>query len=255
MSEFTCVEEGCNRPVQVKREQLCGMHYQRRWKEGTHNPEVRWTAPNGIREKCFQLDCHNPVKARGLCSKHYQASRAGKKPPRGFRQTKWVNEDGTRKKCSEEGCEKEVFVKGVCSAHYHAGWRVGTSREKKPVVYCPTPGCGRVRAYRKTLCAKCYQDRWRYGLSEETWLEMCKPENKKCSNASCGSTENLHIDHDHSCDCQGTFEAKSRVACGKCVRGWLCRSCNLGLGSFNDSPDKLRGILQYLERWKEQTSN
>jgi hypothetical protein len=31
------------------------------------------------------------------------------------------------------------------------------------------------------------------------------------------------------------------------VRGWLCRTCNTGLGMFRDSPTRLRRAIAYLE--------
>lgn len=49
----------------------------------------------------------------------------------------------------------------------------------------------------------------------------------------CGSTENLHVDHDH--------------ATGK-VRGRLCMHCNHALGSFKDNLDSLRKAVLYLEQ-------
>lgn len=250
MTEETCVAEGCNRPVEIKLSKMCRKHYLREYKKGTHTRAVRWTNPDGTRMSCMFLGCDSPVQTRGLCGKHYQAANAGKKPPKGFRQTKWTNPDGTRMACTHEDCEEPIFVKGLCKAHYHANWKVGTDREPKPQTYCPVRGCGREKINRRDVCAKCNRDRWRYGLSVEDWIEMNLPENRVCSNTECKSVEILHVDHDHSCECQGSFGAKDRVSCGKCVRGWLCRSCNLGLGYFKDDPDLLRGIISYVENWK-----
>jgi hypothetical protein len=52
----------------------------------------------------------------------------------------------------------------------------------------------------------------------------------------CGAEESdikLHMDHDHK---TGKF------------RGWLCFSCNVGLGKFKDSVDLLILAAEYLEK-------
>lgn len=56
----------------------------------------------------------------------------------------------------------------------------------------------------------------------------------------CGSTDRLHVDHDHSC-------CPTSQSCGKCVRGMLCRACNHGLGNFKDSIEALENAIAYLE--------
>ena len=33
-------------------------------------------------------------------------------------------------------------------------------------------------------------------------------------------------------------------------RGWLCRKCNLGLGNFNDSIERMQNAIEYLKRHK-----
>jgi len=49
-----------------------------------------------------------------------------------------------------------------------------------------------------------------------------------------------HVDHDHAC-------CPKNQACEKCIRGLLCRLCNLGLGYFKDSPVLLVRAVAYLE--------
>lgn len=59
-----------------------------------------------------------------------------------------------------------------------------------------------------------------------------RPEPKICELCEKQSLKRLHLDHDHS---SGKF------------RGWLCDTCNRGLGYFKDSPQLLRKAAIYLE--------
>lgn len=54
----------------------------------------------------------------------------------------------------------------------------------------------------------------------------------------------LVVDHDHEC-CSGSY------SCGKCVRGFLCASCNMALGQVGDRLETLRLFTAYLERHEQ----
>ena len=56
-------------------------------------------------------------------------------------------------------------------------------------------------------------------------------ENTPC--ACCGKVKKLHLDHDHSTD---EF------------RGFICQSCNHGLGHLGDNIEGIRRALAYLQR-------
>jgi hypothetical protein len=74
-----------------------------------------------------------------------------------------------------------------------------------------------------------------YGLSLEDYEEMLDQQDGKC--AICGSTPDLRrlcVDHDH--------------ATGQ-VRGLLCRSCNLALGSMQDNIELLENAIAYLVKF------
>lgn len=83
----------------------------------------------------------------------------------------------------------------------------------------------------------------RQGMTEEDYRILFDFQNGVC--AICKKPEimkkNLSIDHDHRC-CDG------KKACGKCVRGLLCSSCNTALGFFNDDIFILESAKKYLSR-------
>lgn len=71
-------------------------------------------------------------------------------------------------------------------------------------------------------------------ISEDQYRSLLVAQDGIC--AICGKNpegQRLVVDHDH----------KS----GR-VRGLLCRSCNLGLGLFEDDPNRLKAALGFIER-------
>lgn len=248
-----CREAGCDSDVKVKG--LCGSHYYHQRKDPNVRIQRGWYDEDGNRLPCMQLGCDAPVDARGLCSLHYRRNLSSRPPgePRDSR-GKWFNPDGTRMSCSEEGCDSPVLSVGLCGLHYDRAHKRKMGLNARPESNCPVPLCGRKKLENALICGRCRQARWRYGLSDEAYLEMMSPGRRICSNSGCGSLENLHIDHNHACCPTGKFEKSSRVSCGDCVRGWLCRSCNLALGYLKDSPGRMRGLLAYLEGAKSPSS-
>lgn len=121
-------------------------------------------------------------------------------------------------------------------------------------------------SYRCRECTKAYSDesrdrirayktKWRernpyyhrertYGLGFGGYPRLLAKQDGRC--AICGTPhpggrgDTFHVDHDHSC-CPGS------KSCGRCVRGLLCKLCNMGLGRFRDDPALLRAAADYLE--------
>ena len=79
----------------------------------------------------------------------------------------------------------------------------------------------------------------RHGLTEIQYLALVAKSNGMCW--SCKEEVATVIDHDHSC-CGTGF------SCGKCVRGLLCRGCNLAAGMLLDKPERATLLAQYLVR-------
>lgn len=84
-----------------------------------------------------------------------------------------------------------------------------------------------------------------YGMTLDGYNAMLADQGGICANVGCGTIhtneKRLHVDHDHSC-------CDERPTCGKCVRGLICRNCNAALGLARDDPDRLLGLVQYLNR-------
>lgn len=79
------------------------------------------------------------------------------------------------------------------------------------------------------------------GITPEEYAAAWERQRGKCANPGChrsfakdgrGTTNRLHTDHDHV---TGKF------------RGLLCGRCNVTLGLMEESPERLRGLIAYLE--------
>lgn len=163
---------------------------------------------------------------------------------------KWFNADGTRMACLLEGCTTPILTAGKCSLHYHRE-REAKMREGEASYYavCPVPGCRRRKIAKADMCARCRQFRWRFGLTSEQVVGYFDPSSRKCSNPGCGDTSRLHMDHDHACCPPNKFEKSHKVSCGKCIRGWLCGSCNTALGLLRENPQVIRGLLVHIDNY------
>ena len=87
--------------------------------------------------------------------------------------------------------------------------------------------CGPVRGVRK-------HGRWKCAIARD--IQRQRPPNIPRPHGPCAICNNIakpqHWDHDHT---TGEF------------RGWLCSTCNSGLGFFRDNPYLLRAAARYLE--------
>lgn len=83
----------------------------------------------------------------------------------------------------------------------------------------------------------------RRGVTEARYLELLAAQGGGC--AICGTTDpgasRFHIDHDHGC-------CPTDPSCGRCIRGVLCRGCNMALGIMADNPERLRAAADYIEK-------
>lgn len=93
-----------------------------------------------------------------------------------------------------------------------------------------------------------------HGLSVWDYYDLWKSQEGKC--AICSFLPNpadksrfkrtLHIDHDHSC-----CNDERNVSCGKCIRGLLCRSCNVMLGHYERHEGNL--VIEQFENYLKES--
>ena len=83
----------------------------------------------------------------------------------------------------------------------------------------------------------------KYGMTPEDYFEMLRAQGGKCAicgTEECGTGARFSVDHDHSC-------CEKPKTCGRCNRGLLCRTCNVGIGNLQDSIEILKNAITYLE--------
>ncbi|MGW2892557.1 endonuclease domain-containing protein [Streptomyces griseoruber] len=98
---------------------------------------------------------------------------------------------------------------------------------------------------------------WRYNLTVAGYNAICRAQQDACGLCEeefdygghdfigGGGEAQLHIDHDHGC-------CDKEESCGECVRGFLCRPCNMvRLPAYERLPD----ILRDSPRFNEYLSN
>lgn len=158
----------------------------------------------------------------------------------------------------------KMCVREISANRREMLWASGKRNRKKPEYICEPNGLRKCRVCAKekelssfpmsmrpngnkqifTRCKQCLYEHetWRkrfqkYKLTKDSYQELLRSQGYGC--AICGSTtpkkngKLLHVDHDH--------------ATGK-IRGLLCSNCNVGLGNFEDKPERIRLALCYLER-------
>jgi len=94
-----------------------------------------------------------------------------------------------------------------------------------------------------TTCKRC-KIFWIHNITEDDFNNLLERQGNVC--AICRRTKKesgsaWHIDHDHSC-----CGEKGKKACGKCIRGILCGTCNSAIGMMADDIDRLKNAIAYL---------
>ena len=135
--------------------------------------------------------------------------------------------------CSKCGKVRKLPSNGRCGYCNHE-----RTRQTKPPIVCLQ--CGRLAPhFAKRLCRSCYTNntkrRGKYGITSDEYIAMVKDQRGLCAICDRPMTRHPHVDHDHDTGV---------------IRGLLCYTCNVGLGSFGDDPERLRAAAKYVEAHK-----
>ena len=127
--------------------------------------------------------------------------------------------------------EAHPVQRGVGRDH-RAGCQVAEGHEVGAAAGSMTCRACRAATQRRTWRAGVL--RREFGLTVAQYEERLQAQNGVC--AICGQKQekSLAVDHSHE---------------SGALRGLLCKTCNLGLGTFNENPERLRSAAAYLERW------
>jgi hypothetical protein len=79
-----------------------------------------------------------------------------------------------------------------------------------------------------------------YGMSIEDFTLMLEAQDNKCAicHLEFNDSRVPFVDHDHEI---------AKVDKRKSVRGLLCHRCNVGLGQFDENPQRLSAAIEYLQ--------
>lgn len=196
--------------------------------------------------KCSIEGCESTALSRGWCSKHYYRWRRNGDPEKVRGATE----------CAEPGCSRTTVGQGWCELHYaryvrspQRKQRLREAKVDRLCARCDEP----ISAERRSKATYCSREckeldsvetgqqreyalrsyyRRQCGLELEQVEEMRRGGCGICGRSGgVGRHAQLHVDHCH--------------ATGK-VRGMLCSDCNLGLGKFGDSIERLEAAVAYL---------
>lgn len=215
MDHLSCLADGCNKQVYVKKRGLCSTHYQY-WCSHKSVPGILPRAAEF--EPCIFDDCTHPRRYGQLCMGHYnQRRKTGALKSLRKLTDPTIRDETGNKKCRR--CDSWLAT---------SEFSANKSRRDGLMAYCRR--CERDKALLHY-----------YGITIDQHEAMLVRQGGGC--AICGGQTKagraFFVDHDHSC-CPG------QRTCGKCVRGLLCSDCNLGIGYFEDDAARMQKAIAYL---------
>lgn len=162
---------------------------------------------------------------------------------------------GTLKGLAQEFGGSESAVRNALMRHIRLR-PTSSPRSPDTWTFC---ACGQRAVYTSGLCRQHYnlmrngqsevQERrfnWKlkryFNITREQYDWMLETQGGVCAICRRPERKNsrLAVDHDREC-CPGTG------SCGSCVRGLLCLTCNVTLGSIEENLESLENMIEYIK--------
>ncbi len=246
MNRPDCKLDGCTSPQRSLG--LCHKHYTRWYAIGdplwdgddcTNCGRRRSRTPEGElrrcrfcpeirRPTCSFPGCEKPMRSAALCNGHSQQQRKRVADGRKLESLR-----PTRRSKTAVGLRDELGRK-QCSAC--GTWKPETEFGPQRLV---SDGLD-------PRCKKCVNRRnieLKYNISGRRYEALLEAQDGAC--AICRKPpdgRDLVVDHDHAC-----CPYRPKKACGRCVRGLLCSTCNSGLGMLREDPRLIYRAIAYLQ--------
>lgn len=223
---------------------------------------------------CSFEGCTKTYEAKGLCISHYSQQRRG-------RPLTPIGEAGRNRECDLEGCHRRRTSSGLCKGHLgqeRAGQEFSNDfkyilttdiKHGLPHTYtkfkcrcelCVAAWNAATKARREAGKLKTFGDDWEHGV-RSTFSAGCRC--RLCKLASSQTVSEVsyikrRIDKEETIELQGGVCAccfqKPRAFVLDHIhgtthfRGYLCNSCNTGIGKLGDNVAGLERAIEYLKR-------
>ena len=262
LEHTACSVEGCDRAIESHL--LCAKHAEHKRLYGTTHtpcatcgkmidlgPGRHIYCSESCRPICIHPTCDRPTRGAGeVCNSHrvQLATHGELKPDRWAKD--WICVVCGKVVAQGSGRRKHCSARCAALDSRHDGNRPRTAEccmcGREFSLMTQKRGGGRIRRADTKWCRDCCNSPdamrlKRYGIRPERYAAALLRGCEICQRR----VERLHVDHDHSC-CPPK-SARYRT-CGKCVRGFLCGSCNRAIGLMQDDPDTIRRAANYLTR-------
>lgn len=161
-----------------------------------------------------------------------------------------INVDGAGTKYCSAECKREGYTAGRKAKPILCAWcgreRIGAQHLGKIWPYICNDCIAPIKHLTDRLKSHHVPHERARQLARHRSCEICERDIvTKVRQQSHGKlTSPLVVDHDHSC-CPA-----DNHSCGKCIRGLVCRWCNMAMGMLEDDPARAQAMAEYLERFR-----